>query len=114
MCILLHVACLVVQDPPIVPATTSPLMCTGWRLVLSSANDMVLQNRTENEPGLRNYTFVGLEPDTQYRARVAGINIRGTGNYSATITARTNRTNRAVPLPQECSGIHSNRPHMCK
>ena len=79
--------------------TTAPL--TGWRLVLSSANDMVLQNRTENEPGLRNYTFVGLEPDTQYRARVAGINIRGTGNYSATITARTNAAARTGNTVQQ-------------
>ena len=96
------------QHPPIVLDTTSPL--TGWKLELST-NTGEMQSITKTEPGLRNYTFVGLEPDTQYRARVAGINIRGTGNYSATVTTRTNI---AAPLHQECSltGIYINRPHM--
>ena len=44
---------------------------------------------TEYDPALTSYTFDGLDPRSEYSARVAGENSRGTGHFSDIATSTT-------------------------
>ena len=49
-----------------------------------------MHRMTRYDPHLYNTTFTDLNPGTEYRVRVAGVNTRGSGTFSEYANAQTN------------------------
>ena len=80
-CMLIHA-----QHPPLMTDTTHPPI--GWDIQLTTGE--TVRRMTRYNPHLYNTTFTDLNPGTEYRVRVAGVNIRGSGTFSEYANAQTN------------------------
>ena len=74
------------QPPAITPDTTAPII--SWILELSPTGGNI-SLVTQDNPQVTNTTFTGLQVATEYRVRVAGVNVRRVGDFSDTATAMT-------------------------
>jgi len=71
------------------PTTTTPQ--TSWIVQVYLLNGALIQNVTVSDPTSNSTMVTGLDPGEMYMMRVAGINTRGVGNYSAFATGQTYR-----------------------
>ena len=84
------------QHPPLMTDTTHPPI--GWDIQLSlTTTGETVHRMTPYDPNLYNTTFRDLNPGTEYRVRVAGVNTRGSGIFSEYANAQTNET-----MPTSC------------
>ncbi len=75
------------------PLTTSPL--TSWIIQVYLRSDLI-QNVTINDSSRTVAQLNQLIPGTVYMIQVAGVNIRGIGNFSNFVVAQTYRGIRQI------------------
>ena len=90
-CMLIHA-----QHPPLMTDTTHPPI--GWDIQLSlTTTGQTVHRMTPYDPNLYNTTFTDLNPGTEYRVRVAGVNTRGSGIFSEYANTQTDEM-----MPTSC------------
>ena len=67
--------------------TTTPP--TAWVIEIYVINGVFVRNVTVDGPGTNMTVLTSLSPGTVYMIRVAGISVRGVGNYTDFATAQT-------------------------
>ena len=61
----------------------------GYRTYVYNTTNSLVYSVTVDDGSITEYTFSGLEPDTQYRFSVVGFNIFGDGNVSNVLQVNT-------------------------
>ena len=61
----------------------------GYKTYVYDTSNSLVYSMTVDDGSITEYTFSGLEPDTEYRFSVVGFNMFGDGNVSNVLQVKT-------------------------